>query len=162
MEGRMNTEYKGQTFSTLFHTQGMPNDEEDGQQLAVQSESSTNTLQQCRFSTSPSSTMLGTEAVRKKSWGRNVSIRTSNSSSLQQYNQENQDAADIAPKIQRAATWGREQRATMDENCSPDCPSACSEPNDGKTSLRAQVHSICEAGIFVDIIEMYLKMHGPF
>jgi hypothetical protein len=95
---------------------------------------STNTVQNGRFSISPRSSLNGVE--RKKSWGRNVSIRASSS---QLFTEERQDAAKVAPRFVRASTWVRERRASSEDNGSPDCISSFREPNDGKSFVHAQV-----------------------
>jgi hypothetical protein len=132
----MNNEEKGQPMIKFLHMQGdgPSSIEGNGQSLdSGQAEGPIENLEQVRFSSSPRSVSIGTVAMRKRSWGRQVSVRRS-SSQL-----EYEDAANVSPEFERAATWGREQRSSVEENRSPECHSSCSEPNEGKTIVHAQV-----------------------
>ena len=127
---------------------GIMNSDGNSQPLDLeQLEGSNNTVQNGRFSISPRSLLNGVE--RKKSWGRQVSIRKSSS---QLYKEERQEAA---PRTVRASTWCRERRVSIEDNDSPDCISTCREPNDGKSFVHGQVLSICAAFKYVEIIKIY-------
>jgi hypothetical protein len=73
------------------------------------------------------------ETARRKSWGRQVSIR------LPQGNMK--DHQDASPKIKRAATCSQEQRSLMEENCNRVCLFPNSEPNHGPNGRYASLHT---------------------
>ncbi len=123
----------------LLHMQGNGPSSFEGNGPSLdsgQAEGPIENLEQVRFSSSTRSVSIGTVAMRKRSWGRQVSVRRSPS----QFNtMDYDDAANVAPEFERAAAWGREQRSSMEENRSPECHSSCSELNEGKTIVHAQV-----------------------
>jgi hypothetical protein len=84
----------------------------------------------------PEDRLEGNEAARRKSWGRQVSIRNTSlfSAASQIKEQEHQGAAEVA-RMQRADTCNLERRKSIDENSSNGAPKT------GINSIHAQVIS---------------------
>ncbi len=89
----------------------------------------------------PEDRLNGNEAARRKSWGRQVSIRNTSlfSAASQIQEQEHQGAAEVA-RMQRADTCNLERRKSIDENC-PVGYSSNGAPKNGINSIHAEVLS---------------------
>jgi hypothetical protein len=143
-----NTEVKGTKMSQTCEQTGKPLD-------SCQTEGPRNDLHQQKSSCTLS---IGNEKAPKKFWGRHISKRNHTASLSEKEHHDSVDATRESPRIQRAATWYRERRTTMEEGLSCNHPSQDGKLGDSKIYLHAQVLDDCQK----DLNDVSAKIHLIF